>query len=215
MAAFDFKKSQKNLYAPKTLPSVVDVPNMWFIMVDGKGNPNTSKAYASAIEMLYGLSYTIRMNKAESGYFEYVVPPLEGFWHLDDGDVFTGQGAVGDKDKFVWTAVIRQPDFVTHEVFEKAKKVLQEKKPYLDLSLARLEDFCEGLCVQVMHIGPYDDEPATVAGMEAYTKEAGFVNDIRGNRRHHEIYLSDPRKSAPEKMKTILRHPVRQADTGR
>ncbi|MEX1307649.1 MAG: GyrI-like domain-containing protein [Eubacteriales bacterium] len=212
MATFDFKKAQKDLYAPKTLPSVVDVPNMRFIMVDGKGNPNTSKAYASAIEILYGLSYGIRMNKPEAGYFAYVVPPLEGLWRLEDGGEFKGNGAIEDKDQFVWTAMIRQPDFVTDEVFEKAKQTLAKKKPYLDLSLARLEDFTEGLCVQVMHIGPYDDEPATIANMEDYTKQAGYVNDIHGARRHHEIYLSDPRKSAPEKMKTIIRHPIRRAD---
>ena len=210
MAVFDFKKAYKNLYNPKTTPSIINVPDMLFIMVDGKGNPNTSKEYSAAIEILYGLSYTIRMNKEEDGYFEYVVAPLEGFWQLDDGGKFKGEGAIGDKDKFIWTAAIRQPNFVTTEVFKKAKFSLASKKPQLDLSIARLKNFTEGLCVQAMHIGLYDDEPATIAKMESFTKESAYGNDINESRRHHEIYLSDPRKSAPEKMKTIIRHPVKK-----
>ncbi len=210
MAAFDFKKEDKILYQPKTMPSIVDVPQMLFIMIDGKGNPNTSREYAAAIEILYGLSYLIRMNKKEAGYFAYVVPPLEGFWHLDDGGEFMGEGAVADKDQFLWTALIRQPDFVTPAVFENAKTALAKKKPNLDLSVARLEKHTEGICVQVMHIGAYDDEPTTIAKMERFTKDAGYANDISEKRRHHEIYLSDPRKSAPEKMKTVNRHPVRK-----
>jgi len=209
MSAFNFKTAQKELYAPKTTPSIITVPAMSFIMVDGKGNPNTSASYASAVEMLYGLSYAIRMNKEEVGYFEYVVLPLEGFWQLDDGGAFKGNGAIGDKDKLVWTSVIRQPDFVTQTVFEKAKEKVAIKKPALDLSRARLETYDEGLCVQAMHLGPYDDEPATIAAMEAYAKSEGFANDINVTRRHHEIYLSDPRKVAPDKMKTVIRHPIR------
>lgn len=209
MAAFDFKKKYKDLYHPKAIPSIVDVPEMLFIMVDGKGEPNTSSAYTSAIAMLYGLSYTIRMNKAWEGYFEYVVPPLEGFWRLDDGGAFTGNGAIPDKSKFVWTALIRQPEFVTQEVLSAAKVSLLKKKPNLDLSLARLENFTEGLCVQAMHIGPYDAEPATVAALERFTKESNCANDISETRRHHEIYLSDPRKTAQETLKTVIRHPIR------
>ncbi len=210
MATYDFKKEQKALYAPNTTPSIVDVTGMCFMMVDGAGNPNTSQAYASAIKILYGLSYAIRMNKTEEGYFEYVVPPLEGFWHLNDGGEFKGEGAIEDKDKLVWTAVIRQPDFVTEDALEKAKKALAKKKPELDLELARLERYTEGLCVQAMHLGTYDDEPVTIAKMEAYVEQEGYVNDINRNRRHHEIYISDPRKVSPEKMKTLIRHPVRR-----
>ena len=128
MAVFDFKKTEKHLYAPKTTPEIVDVPTMRFIMVDGRGNPNTSKDYAQAIEMLYGLSYAIRMDKSEVGYFEYVVPPLEGFWRLDDGGEFRGEVAIGDKNQFVWTAVIRQPEFVNEAVLVKAKKSTGQEK---------------------------------------------------------------------------------------
>jgi len=211
MAAFDFKKEYKDLYNPKMTPSIIDVPEMLFIMVDGKGDPNKSRAYAAAIEILFGLSYAIRMNKTEAGYFPYVVPPLEGFWRFEDEAAFTG-GAIPDKEKFIWTVLIRQPAFVTPEVFESAKSALSKKKPALDLSSARLETYTEGLCVQVMHIGPYDDEPATIAGMGQFMESSGYVPDFSDTRRHHEIYLGDQRKSAPEKMKTVIRHPVKKRE---
>jgi hypothetical protein len=202
----DFKKERKDLYQPKTTPSIIDVPEMVFIAVDGMGDPNTSADYSAAVELLYGLTYTIKMgNKA---VLEYVVPPLEGFWDVA-GDFRGGGAAIADKSKFVWTMLIRQPEFVTLDVFENAKTALAKKKPGLDTSKARLEKITEGLCVQVMHIGPYDDEPATVAAMDSYALENGFVIDIKDTRRHHEIYLGDPRKTAPEKLKTILRHPVK------
>jgi len=201
----DFKKTDKDLYQPSTAPSVVDVPAMMFIAVDGQGDPNTSAEYAAAIEVLYGLSYSIKMgNKA---VLEYVVPPLEGLWWLPDGGSFDPSA----KDSFCWTVMIRQPDFVTPEVFGTALEVLAKKKPKLDTSGARLMSFTEGLCAQAMHIGPYDDEPATVAAMELYAAENGYVVDFSDVRHHHEIYLSDPRKVAPEKMKTVVRHPVRKA----
>ena len=201
----DFKKEYKDLYQPKTTPSIIDVPEMVFIAVDGKGDPNTSEEYADAIEVLYGLSYGIKMsNKA---ILEYVVPPLEGFWSVD-GEY---EGCdITDKDKFYWTALIRQPDFVTAKVFEAAKTALAKKKPNLDTSKARLIKITEGLCVQVMHTGSYDDEPATVAAMERYAVDSGYAIDINDARRHHEIYLSDPRKIAPEKLKTVIRHPIRK-----
>lgn len=209
----DYKKQFKDLYQPKA-PSVIDVPEMLFIMVDGKGDPNTSAEYLAAVEILYGLSYSIKMSKMggnrPDGYFEYVVPPLEGLWSLDDGGAFTGNGAIPDKSKFIWTSMIRQPEFVTNEVFETAKAALAKKKPQLDLSLARLEKFTEGLCVQAMHIGSYDDEPATVAAIEKFISENGYASDIGEVRRHHEIYLSDPRRTAAEKLKTVIRHPVRK-----
>jgi len=201
----DFKKEYKELYMPKTTPAIVDVEEMIFIMVDGAGDPNTSADYAAALELLYGLSYAIKMgNKA---ILEYVVPPLEGFWKTSDD--FRGGAPIADKGTFEWTALIRQPDFVTAEIFDAAKGALAKKKPSLDVSKARLEKHTEGLCVQVMHLGSYDDEPATIAAMERYAKESGYAIDISDARRHHEIYLSDPRKTAPEKLKTVIRHPVR------
>lgn len=205
----DFKKEFKHLYQPKTTPSVVDVPEMTFIMVDGKGDPNTSEEYTKAVELLYGLSYTIKMsNKA---ILEYVVPPLEGFWSVADNSFKGGGAPITDKSKFIWTMMIRQPDFVTEEIFKSAVTALNKKKPNLDTSKARLEKFTEGLCVQMMHIGSYDSEPATVAQLDRYVVESGYAVDINEYRRHHEIYISDPRKAAPEKLKTVIRHPIKKA----
>ena len=209
----DFKKTEKDLYQPKTTPSIIDVPEMVFIAIDGKGDPNTSDAYKEALEALYGLSYSIKMSKksgsAPEGYFDYVVPPLEGLWWSPDG----GMVDFMDKGSFYWTSMIRQPGFVTSDVFEAAKTALAEKKPELDLSKARLEEITEGLCVQAMHIGSYNNEPATVAGMERFAIDNGYVIDINENRRHHEIYLSDPRKTAPEKLKTVIRHPIKSEES--
>ena len=208
---FDFKKEFKDLYLPKTKASVVDVPKMLFIMVDGKGNPNTSKEYKNALEVLYGISYAIKMSKMTGtqpeGYFDYVVSPLEGLWWGEDG-YFDGKSIV-DKDKLHWTSMIRQPDFVTQEVFNEAKRVLSKKKPEIDLSIARLVSFTEGLCAQIMHIGSYDDEPATIEALNQFIINEGYINDITEIRRHHEIYLSDPRKTLPEKLKTVIRHPIK------
>jgi len=205
----DYKKTQKELYMPKTAPSVIDVPEMVFIMINGEGNPNTSESYMAAVEILYGLSYTIKMSRKAGaepeGYFEYTVPPLEGLWWVKDG----GTADFLDKDKFCWTSMIRQPEFVTQEVFAGAETALSKKKKGLDLGRARLELFSEGLCVQAMHIGSYDDEPATIAAMEKYVSENGYAVDINDIRRHHEIYLGDPRKTAPEKLKTVIRIPIK------
>lgn len=204
----DFKKTEKELYQPKTTPSIIDVPEMTFIAVDGKGDPNTSAEYAAAIEIIYGLSYSIKMgNKA---FLEYVVPPLEGLWNVSDG-FDKDNPIITDKSKLEWIMLIRQPEFVSMEIFEKAKSAFAKKKPELDLSKARLMKFNEGLCVQVMHIGSYDDEPATIAKMEQFAIENGYAIDINDTRRHHEIYLSDPRRVAPEKLKTVIRHPVKKA----
>ena len=204
----DYKKTQKELYLPKTAPSVIDVPRMTFITIDGEGDPNTSAEYTAAVELLYGLSYTIKMGS--KSILEYVVPPLEGLWSVDDD--FRGGGAeINDKSKFIWTMMIRQPDFVTEDILEVAKISLAKKKPNLDISKAKLETITEGLCVQVMHIGSYDDEPATVAALDGFAIENGYVLDINDIRRHHEIYISDPRKVAPEKLKTVIRHPIRKA----
>jgi hypothetical protein len=204
----DYKKTQKELYLPKTAPSVIDVPRMTFITIDGEGDPNTSAEYTAAVELLYGLSYTIKMGS--KSILEYVVPPLEGLWSVDDD--FRGGGAeINDKSKFIWTMMIRQPDFVTEDILEVAKISLAKKKPNLDISKAKLETITEGLCVQVMHIGSYDDEPATVAALDGFAIENGYILDINDIRRHHEIYISDPRKVAPEKLKTVIRHPIRKA----
>ncbi len=203
----DYKKIEKEYYSPKTSVSIVDVPKMTFITVDGKGDPNNSAEYGVAIELLYGLSYTIKMT--HKSVLEYVVLPLEGYWSVDDD--FKGGGApINDKSKFMWTMMIRQPDFVTTEILEAAKSSLSKKKPQLDVSLAKLEKITEGLCVQMMHVGSYDDEPASVMKLDDYAIQNGYLLDFRNGRRHHEIYLSDPRKTASEKLKTILRHPVRK-----
>ena len=204
----DYKKTEKDLYQPKTTPSIINVPEMTYIAVDGEGDPNTSEAYKTAMEILYGLSYSIKMSKMSGstpeGYFEYVVPPLEGFWWSSRGELVD----YTNKNRFCWTSMIRQPDFVTPEVFEAAKAALAKKKPGLDTSIAQLIKLNEGLCVQVMHIGSYDDEPATIATMEKYAVDNGYAIDLSDNRRHHEIYLSDPRKTTPEKLKTVIRYPI-------
>lgn len=197
----DYKKTEKDLYQPKVTPSIIDVPEMAFIAVDGKGDPNTSSEYAAAIEVLYGLSYAIKMSN--KSVLEYVVPPLESFWNTIDSPA-------ADKSRFEWTALIRQPDFVTKEIFDAAKTALAKKKPKLDTSKARLISITEGLCVHAMHIGSYDDEHATIAAMNQYALEQGYSGDLSDNRRHHEIYLSDPRKTSPEKLKTVIRHPIRE-----
>ncbi len=210
--AFDFKKEYKEFYMPKNKPEIVNVPKANYIAVRGKGNPNeTDGAYQKAIGVLYSVAYTLKMSyKTDykiNGFFEYVVPPLEGFWWQDgiDGDVdYT------DKSTFNWISVIRLPDFVTKADFEWAVETATKKKK-LDCSSAEFVTIDEGLCVQIMHIGAYDDEPATVAIMDEFLSENGYANDFSDVRLHHEIYLSDARKVAPEKLKTVVRHPIRKA----
>lgn len=208
----DYKKEYKDLYQPPIRPSIIQVPEMIFLAVDGRGNPNTSWEYAQALEILYGLSFTIKMSKMSGqqpeGYFEYVVPPLEGLWHVEDA-LFDGIN-ITDKDRFCWTSMIRQPEFVTEEVFCWAKEQLAAKKPELDLEQVRLMRMTEGLCVQIMHKGPYDEEPQSIERMRQFVIENGYKEDISGTRRHHEIYLSDPRRCAPERLRTVIRHPVRK-----
>lgn len=210
MEKLDYKKEYKDLYQPKKVPSIIEVPEMIFIAVEGKGNPNTSPEYQAALEMLYGLSFTIKMSKMNNtqpeGYFEYTVPPLEGLWYCD-GVSFDGVN-VTDKDKFKWISLIRQPEFVTEEVFQWARAALSAKKPQLDLEKARLIKYTEGLCVQIMHIGSYDNESESILRMKAYAEENGYREDFSEDRRHHEIYLSDPRRCAEERLKTVIRHPI-------
>jgi hypothetical protein len=207
--AVDFKKTQKDLYQPGTAPTIVAVPEMVFIMVDGQGDPNTSETYQAALEVLYGLSYAIKMSKMgghqPEGYFDFVVPPLEGLWSAGAKDFELG---ALDKSAFRWTSMIRMPGFVTPEVFDAAKITFAKKKPGADISIARLETVTEGLCAQVMHIGPYDNEPETIVRLHAFITDAGYRSDLSAERRHHEIYLGDPRKTAPEKLKTVIRYPI-------
>ena len=216
MEKFDYKKEYKDLYMPKKKPSIIDVPKMNFIMVKGKGNPNTSIEYKNAMEILYGLSFTIKMSKMSKdpmdrveGYFEYVVPPLEGLWWLDEGG-FDGIN-ITDKDKFHWYSMIRQPEFVTRDVYEYALEKFSKKKPEVDLSNTRFKTIEEGLCVQIMHMGSYDDEPASIAKMNEFIEKEGYETDINNERLHHEIYLSDPRKVKNiNNLKTVIRHPVKK-----
>ena len=209
--AFDFKKEYRDLYQPKATPSIVEVPRMRFIAVEGAGDPNdVDGAYKQALNLLYGIAYTLKMSYKTDhvieGYYEYVVPPLEGFWWQPgiNGVDFT------DKSSFNWISAIRVPEFVGDDDFAWAVETATAKKK-LDFSPVRLMEIDEGLCVQCMHVGPYDDEPATVEAMHAFAEAQGYVPDFSAVRRHHEIYLSDPRKVDPVKMKTVVRHPIRKA----
>lgn len=208
--AFDFKKEYREFYLPKNRPEIVTVPPMNYIAVRGSGDPNAEDGdYQKAIGLLYGIAYTIKMSKKGThqidGYFDYVVPPLEGFWWQ------TGISGVdySRKQDFNWISVIRLPDFVKEADFNWAVKEASAKKQQ-DFSKAEFLTVEEGLCVQCMHIGAYDDEPATVQKMHAYMEQQGYVLDITDRRLHHEIYLSDARKVSAEKRKTVIRHPVRK-----
>ena len=207
--AFDFKKEYKEFYMPKSVPEIVIVPKANYIAVRGIGDPNQEGgAYQSAVSILYAVAYTLKMSYKTDyrieGFFEYVVPPLEGFWWQEGVDGID----YGDKSTFHWISVIRLPEFVTKKDFDWAVEEAARKKK-LDCSLAEFLTIEEGLCVQIMHIGPFDHEPSTVALMDQYIAENGYANDMNENRLHHEIYLSDARKAAPEKWKTIIRHPIR------
>lgn len=210
MDKVDYKKAFKELYQPGTVPTTIVVPQMNFIQVDGHGDPNEPAGeYQQAVEILYALSYTIKMSlkKEESiGYFEYVVPPLEGFWEIEGNEDYD----VNKKSKFVWTSMIRQPEFVDEAVFKIALELTRRKKPQLLLEKARFVSLTEGLCVHCMHLGSYDDEPATLKKMSQFIEANGMVFDLSEERKHHEIYLSDPRKGCPSSRKTILRYPVKR-----
>lgn len=207
--AFDFKKEYKEFYMPKNKPEIVTVPKANYIAVRGEGNPNEEGgAYQNAISVLYAVAYTLKMSyktdyKIE-GFFEYVVPPLEGFWWQDG---VTGVD-YGNKDSFKWISVIRLPDFVTKKDFAWAVETATRKKK-IDCSIAEFLTVDEGLCVQIMHHGSFDDEPESVALMDAYLQEKGYVNDINNKRLHHEIYMSDARKVPVDKWKTVIRHPIK------
>ena len=206
--AFDFKKEFKEYYIPKNKPQIVTVPKMNYIAVRGMGDPNEEGgAYQSAIGVLYAVAYTLKMSYKSDyqieGFFEYVVPPLEGFWWQEDVNGVD----YSNKSAFHWISVIRLPDFVTKEDFDWAVRTAEKKKK-MDCSSAEFLTVEEGICVQIMHQGAFDDEPATVALMDQYLEEQGYENDTTDTRMHHEIYLSDARKTEPAKMKTVIRHPI-------
>ena len=207
--AFDFKKEYKEFYLPKNKPEIIEVPAMNYLAVRGKGNPNDEDGeYKQAIGLLYGIAYNIKMSKKSDhqidGFFDYVVPPLEGFWWQD--------GIKGidysNKNSFNWISLIRLPDFVKRDDFDWAIEEATRKKK-MDFSKVEYFAYNEGLCVQCLHTGSYDDEPATVEMMNDYIESLGYINDINENRYHHEIYLSDARKVSPDKLKTVIRHPIR------
>lgn len=207
--AFDYKKEYKEFYMPKQTPSIVEVPKMNYIAVRGKGDPNQEEGeYKESIGLLYAIAFTIKMSykgsHAIDGYFQYVVPPLEGFWWQE--------GTTGidysHKEKFNFISVIRLPDFVSEEDFRWAVDEATEKK-HKDFSKVEFFTYEEGLCVQCLHMGPYDDEPKTIESMDSYAAEQGYGIDISAERFHHEIYLSDPRKCKPERLKTVIRHPIK------
>lgn len=208
--AFDFKKEYKEFYLPKDKPQIVTVPAANYIAVSGEGDPNEEGgAYQTAIGVLYAIAYTIKMSKMGDhhidGYLDYVVPPLEGFWWQDGIDGVD----YANKAMFHWTSVIRLPDFVTKADFDWAVREAAKKKK-LDCSMAEFLTIDEGLCVQIMHIGVFDDEPETVAKMDAFLMENGYENDLSETRLHHEIYLSDARRVAKEKWRTVIRHPIKK-----
>ena len=208
--AFDYKKEYKEFYMPKNSPAIVTIPKMNYIAVRGSGDPNVEdSAYKKAVGILYAIAFTIKMSKKGDhkidGYFDYVVPPLEGFWWQEG----TESVDYSRKADYHWISVIRLPDFVTEEDFRWAVQEAAEKKK-MDFSKAEFLTIEEGLCVQCMHIGSYDDEPATVRLMHEFTDHEGYEPDITDKRRHHEIYLSDARKTVPEKLKTVIRHPIKR-----
>lgn len=208
--AFDFKKEYKEFYMPKNKPQIVNIPKMNYIAVRGMGDPNEEDGeYKKAIGILYAVAYTLRMSYKSGydieGFFEYVVPPLEGLWWQEDTDGFD----YSNKSTFHWISLIRLPDFVTKKDFEWAVKTAQDKKK-TDCSRAEFLTIEEGLCVQVMHYGSFDNEPETIELMDKFLLENGYENDITNERRHHEIYMSDARRVAPEKWKTVIRHPIKK-----
>lgn len=207
--AFDFKKEYKEFYLPTRKPEIVTVPRMNYVAVRGQGDPNEpGGAYQQALAVLYAMAYTIKMSKLSdrrmAGYFDYVVPPLEGFWE----QAGTAGYDPAHKENFRWISVIRLPDFVGREDFDWAVQTATAKKG-LDCSAAEFLTVEEGLCVQMLHVGPYDDEPASVALMDAFIQAQGYVNDMTPQRLHHEIYLSDARRVEPAKRRTVIRHPIR------
>lgn len=203
----DYKKAEKQFYMPGKTPSLVTVPAMNFFMVDGAGAPEEDE-YQKAVSLLYAASFTIKMSKMKGqqppGYFEYVVPPLEGLWELGP------DGLLSNRSSWRWTSMIRQPEFVDHATVRHMLNSIRRNKPEIDPSPLRFATYEEGLCIQVMHIGPYADEQRNIDLLNAFAEENQLLPDFSNERRHHEIYLSDPRRTVPEKLKTVLRLPVRR-----
>lgn len=211
--AFDYKKEYKEFYMPKNKPSIVEIPKMNYIAVRGKGNPNDENGeYKQTIGLLYAIAFTIKMSYKGThkidGYFEYVVPPLEGFWWQDE---MKDSIDYNSKDKMNFISIIRLPDFVTKKDFDWAVEEATSKKK-LDFSKVEFLSYDEGICVQCMHIGSYDEEPTTINLMHKYMKDNGYKLDITDNRYHHEIYLSDPRRCDASKLRTVIRHPIRKEE---
>lgn len=207
--AYDYKKEYKEFYLPPKKPGLIEIPEMNYIAVRGKGNPNEPEGeYKAAMQLLYGIAFTIKMSykggKEIEGYFSYVVPPLEGLWWQQDVEGID----YAHKESFEWISMIRLPEFATKEVFDWAIREASEKKKS-DFSKVEFFTYREGLCVQCMHIGSYDAEPETIARMDVYTEEQGYKPDFSGTRFHHEIYLSDPRRTKEERLRTVIRHPVK------
>ena len=208
---FDFKKEYKDLYSPKSEPGLIDIPSINFFMVDGTGDPNNNREFEKAIESLYSLSYIIKMSykkgQEPKNFYEYVVPPLEGLWWVEEG-IFS----LEQRDNWKWTIMIRQPDFVTRDVFEWACDQAKKKKTQKDIEKVYFDSFEEGQSVQIMHIGPYSTETETVKKIDRFICENGLISRLGSGGKHHEIYLSDPRKGSQNNMKTVLRHPVRYGE---
>ena len=216
MKPLDYKKTYQTYYLPKTEPSILQLPEMKFVCVSGTGNPNMEgSSYQKAMQILYGISFTIKMSKRGEhqiqGYIDYVVPPLEGLWWMSD----TCEIDMTQKDQFHWWSMIRLPDFVDEQVFHWAHDTFLAKHPEADLSTTTYEVFTEGLCAQIMHKGPYDEEPATIQKLQDFIKEQGYLCDYDSTcstgqlRKHHEIYLGDPRRTKPENLRTVIRLPIR------
>lgn len=211
----DYKKEYKDFYLPKNTPSIVEIPKMNFVSVKGVGDPNEIDGdYQNAMKILYGITFTIKMSKMNNetpkGYHDYVLPPLEGLWDIDIAEIKDFK--IMDKSKFIWISMIRLPEYVTEEVFEWAKDKLKKKNPDIDYSNTKYLSFEEGLCVQIMHIGSYDEENVSIEKFKKFIKEKGYDEDfdIKNYRQHHEIYLNDPRKTKKESLKTVIRHPIKK-----
>jgi hypothetical protein len=203
MTKIDLKKQLKHLYSPSTAQiSVVDVPAMNFVMIDGKGDPNKAPEYQDAIEALYSISYTLKFMVKKEQEIDYGVMPLEGMWWTDNMAEFN----INNKDDWKWTSMIVQPEYVSEGLFNRAVEQVANKKELPSLSRARFQSFHEGPAAQIMYIGPFADEGLTVEKIHNYIKDNGYVFDGL-TQKHHEIYLSDFRKTAPEKLKTIIRQP--------
>jgi len=208
-AKLDYKKRDRTLYSPTQKPALVDVPDMQFVTIEGKGAPD-GELFQNSIQALYSISYTIKMSKMSGeqpeGYFEYVVPPLEGLWWMGDGTTFD----TSKPEEWCWKLMIRQPEFVTKSIFEQSAAKCKSKNPHLTLiDSARLVSFEEGLCVQIMHIGKYHEEQTSIDKIMQFISDNKMVADMNSVRKHHEIYLNDPRKCDPDKIKTVLRIPVK------